>query len=129
MSTNTQHTPAPWKMTPKEGYFVIHSENAANAIATVGSGVFKFTNEGEANARLITSAPELKAENEALTSSYGKVSRERESLRALNAELLEALKMVMASIHEYGSFSNSEEFFNCKNKALQAIAKAEGKER
>lgn len=56
----TEHTPKPWKIseTDEEGHYVIESEDGKTAIC-YGAGFYGENNPSEANAHLISAAPDL----------------------------------------------------------------------
>lgn len=55
MSTKTKHTPGPWKL-KRSGTI---SDNNGELVATTGYRVAVYSEEDDANARLIAAAPEL----------------------------------------------------------------------
>lgn len=101
-----KHTKGPWVVYEnisefKTGYVVVET---ADGDRIYEREVYKSTYENEfANAALIAAAPDL--------------LEERDKLKAVNAELLEALEEIVEQLEgEYFNFSN----------ARAAIAKAEG---
>lgn len=131
-TTNTQHTPGPWKVTKA------HSGSMAIGASTLDDQglicvLAQWRKEHEANARLIASAPELKAENERLKKriqdlefmNEKQYSLNLDYLKSVNAELLEALRFIVNCQPVAGEDAvlNYEGY----NKACAAIAKAEGK--
>ena len=100
--TQATHTPGPWTYTrnPENTRFVIDSEPGRALAVTAG-----FECDNEANARLIAAAPETAAE--------------RDRLKEINAELLEALEWALDVI-EYNQLKVDDA------KARTAIAKARG---
>lgn len=96
-----KHTPGPWRIT-NYGEKFIHIEGGMNGICRIPHEG-KSIEENEANARLIASAPDLLIE--------------RDRLKAVNAELLEALKEADIDL-------NSNQIETARKRIKEAIAKA-----
>jgi hypothetical protein len=100
--TITKHTRGPWSIDKWATGITISAPNSGYSICTLGG-----CNNDEANAKLIVSAPELKKENEELKEAlknspkmYGASlwRKELKEQKALNAELLEALRDAQQTI-------------------------------
>ena len=105
----SEHTPGPWThRTPADGSRGrIYADNF-HVANTFGN---------EANARLIAAAPETAAE--------------RDRLRALNAELLEALEVALYALRRATWDDEAADFhlcFHADDLVCTAIAKAKGQE-
>lgn len=96
MANETQHTPAPWKVLHTENTNTYVTSERFGAICTIPHNA-KHTEEHEANALLIASAPEL----------------------------LEALKVAQKFVNAYDEKIGVHP--SVKSQISQAIAKAEGK--
>lgn len=96
MNQNTQHTPAPWSLNGLDDHIVTSDKyTIARVIENVND-----KSESQANAKLIALAPQLYDENIRLKDEIEqrvdeKINfiEERKQLKALNAELLEQLKI------------------------------------
>jgi hypothetical protein len=99
MNQNTQHTPGPWIAEGDD--FIAHIYTATGKMVNP---------HHPANARLIASAPETAAE--------------RDSLKALNAELLEAVRAYKRTADDNGVNSL---FLNIQKYVDFVLAKAEGR--
>lgn len=133
-TTNTQHTPGPWELSRSStGHFIKSEEIDICHIEGVSP-------RATANAQLIASAPDLLKENEQLKELnrvHYEVTADQnlkiQDLKALNAELLEALKGMIANFwNEYDEPHRSDFMRDYPThpitKAWQAITKAEGKD-
>jgi hypothetical protein len=106
-----KHTPAPWRYDYEDGY-------CGEIIAFDGSCVATFCDEPSAeNSRLIAAAPETAAE--------------RDKLKAINSELLEALKEIDERLTAclYGNIYTYEAYDSYYQSVVRdAIAKATGEQ-
>ena len=138
--TSAQHTPGPWTallFAPDAEYMSVGVQDAdgniiAQALNPRIAHEDTFLAEMESNARLIAAAPETATERDGLKmqietmqhiashreNQFAETRAERDKLRQINAELLAALKAVVAIADR-----KTDEF----DRARAAIAKAEGK--
>ncbi len=113
----SKHTPGPWHVSP-EG-FISTTENGYLPIRTpfreraFGPNADDPSHEdsaiAEANAHLIAAAPETAAE--------------RDSLKAINAELLAALTALLNGIQHWKDTTKTERVENAVTQAREVIAK------
>lgn len=121
--TNAQHTPGPWTieegrdLTAREqngfgqGHYFDIIDSEGNPVVVNAYDVHSHA-ENIANARLIAAAPETAAE--------------RDMLKEINAELLEACRLALIAI-DYIESTQLGKKTNTGNTIRAAIAKAEGK--
>ncbi len=150
----TKHTPGPWTINQEEGTvskYRIYSSNPDKEVLGANIGWFdpdqETSEQGQANAELIASAPDLLRERDELKTTNAAIrvslnnALEREikatdkviALQSLNAELLEALKEcdsildrsdVAYHLSQKGDMALRN---NLVRKVRQAINKAEGR--
>ncbi len=118
-----QHTPGPWVIDEQVGTWTARlvgtppktlNENLHSLIAEVYGTFEKYAEykvERDANARLIAAAPETAAE--------------RDRLREINKELLEACKFAFSVSVSHPDMGNNTEFNELRETLRAAIAKAE----
>lgn len=101
MNNLTKHTPGPWTINESPNELLIYSKTYG-AVTTI---LVKHTNphigEHQANAELISRAPELLEENESLKKQTEKLigtvtlaNEKIQNLKAKNKELIEALEFI-----------------------------------
>ncbi|MBL4766313.1 MAG: hypothetical protein JKY94_01070 [Rhodobacteraceae bacterium] len=114
---NATHTPGPWEFLPSDhyGYAALWNPETREEILVTGGlndGDEPITWMGEelseANARLIAAAPET--------------STERDALLAVNAEMLEALRMADAAMNHMGDLLNANDISTPEGIALATLA-------